>query len=155
MKTCSMCRQAKALSEFHKNKRTKDGHSSRCKECAKSVTRDWYSKNPERAKASSLQSRKNNPDSYWRRYYKRQYGITLERYEEMLAQQGGVCAMCKKECRTRDRLSVDHNHSCCPGGTSCGQCVRGLLCMRCNQGIGHLGDSIDLLQAAIDYLTES
>lgn len=59
------------------------------------------------------------------------FGITVERYEEMLARQGGVCAICKRRPGKR-RLAVDHDHSCCPGRRSCGKCVRGLLCKACN-----------------------
>jgi hypothetical protein len=59
------------------------------------------------------------------------YGITLDRYNEILEFQGGTCAY--PNCNTsREKngnyLSVDHNHACCPGSRSCGKCVRGLLC---------------------------
>lgn len=153
MKTCGMCGQPKDLSDFHRNKTTKDGRTSRCKECAKATTREWYSKNTEKAKASAIKARKSNPDAYWRRYYKRQYGITLERYQELLLVQGGVCAICGRECGSRGRLAVDHDHKCCPGNTSCGKCVRGLLCARCNQGIGHMEDDAARLRRAADYLS--
>lgn len=67
------------------------------------------------------------------------YGITIEDYEEVLEAQGGVCAICKKpETSTNAKtglvypLAQDHNHSCCPGKKTCGECRRGLLCTRCN-----------------------
>lgn len=49
----------------------------------------------------------------------------------MLQEQGGVCAICKQPPR-RNKLHVDHDHSCCPGKRSCGRCIRGLLCASCN-----------------------
>jgi hypothetical protein len=54
------------------------------------------------------------------------YGITAEQYEALFAAQDGRCWICRR--KSNKRLSVDHDHSCCAGPTSCGQCVRGLLC---------------------------
>jgi hypothetical protein len=82
-----------------------------------------------------------------RRYYK----ISVEEYDAMLTAQDSVCACCKcAETRTVKgtgkikTLAVDHCHAT-------GK-VRGLLCGRCNQGMGHFKDSPALLRAAITYL---
>lgn len=57
-------------------------------------------------------------------------------------------------CGQATRLHIDHDHSCCPDrGQSCGKCVRGALCSNCNTGIGLLSDNVELLKAAIKYLT--
>lgn len=61
----------------------------------------------------------------------RRYNITVEQYDRMLADQGGVCAICKKP-PVKNRLHVDHDHACCDRGGSCGKCIRGLLCTSCN-----------------------
>lgn len=52
----------------------------------------------------------------------------------------------------RNNLALDHDHACCPNSHSCGSCLRGLLCVRCNSGIGYLGDDAERLLAAADYL---
>lgn len=69
------------------------------------------------------------------------YSITLEQYEEILAAQGGVCAIEGCEQSVGDTagraLQVDHDHNCCPG-RSCGKCIRGLLCKRHNRIVGYL-----------------
>lgn len=80
------------------------------------------------------------------------YGLTAKQYDEMIEAQGG-CAICH-ESVPKGRQHVDHDHSCCPGQTSCGACVRGILCDTCNVGLGMFSDDIQRLQAAIDYLKE-
>lgn len=81
---------------------------------------------------------------------RRKYGLTVERYGEILTGQGGVCACCRgvethvhKSGKLKD-LAVDHDHAT---GT-----VRGLLCFNCNSGIGRLKDDPALLRAAAAYL---
>lgn len=82
----------------------------------------------------------------------RQYGISVDRYEEMLTAQGGGCAICQRPEGTTS-LHIDHDHSCCPERKkSCGNCIRGLLCEDCNRAIGMLQDSPRLLVNAIGYL---
>lgn len=78
-------------------------------------------------------------------------GISQERFDSMMIEQGGSCAICFKAL-TPPTANIDHDHSCCPGKRSCGKCVRGLLCQGCNYGIGHFADSITNMQSAIDYL---
>lgn len=86
-------------------------------------------------------------------HLKRTYGMTLERYRAMLASQDGKCAICPALPREDRALDVDHDHSCCPGSTSCGKCVRGLLCERCNVLLGRAADSANLLMGCATYLT--
>ena len=73
----------------------------------------------------------------------RLYGLTLEAYQDLFARQGGVCAICGAPPGNR-ALAVDHDHGS-------GE-VRGLLCTRCNVGIGGFRDDPELLAAAIAYL---
>lgn len=87
----------------------------------------------------------------------RRFGVTPERYAQMLQAQADVCAICRKpETVERNgrvlRLAVDHDHSCCAGDSSCGACVRALICTRCNRGIGTFGDDPAALRAAADYV---
>jgi len=83
----------------------------------------------------------------------RRYKLTPDDYDTMLAIQGGGCAICGRVAGEATRLFVDHDHACCPARVStCGKCVRGLLCASCNPLLGRAGDSIEWLQRAIDYL---
>ena len=70
-------------------------------------------------------------------------GITLEQYDQMLAAQKGLCAICE-EPPDHARLFIDHCHKT-------GK-VRGLLCSVCNRGLGHFRDRVDLFLSAVSYL---
>lgn len=82
---------------------------------------------------------------------KKTFGITLDDYESMLDGQNSVCAICGKPESTIhsvtkqvQNMAVDHCHET-------GK-IRGLLCSKCNTGLGSFKDSKKLLQAAINYL---
>jgi hypothetical protein len=52
----------------------------------------------------------------------------------------------------RYNFALDHDHSCCPGPFSCGQCLRGLLCQRCNTGLGFLQDDLTIILGMAKYV---
>lgn len=63
------------------------------------------------------------------------YKLTEERFWRIFWMQGGHCAICERT--TPDPYwCVDHDHSCCSGKTSCGRCIRGILCFGCNRRLG-------------------
>ena len=66
------------------------------------------------------------------------YHLTPARYDEMLRLQENKCSCCGREFGpSREmRPCVDHDHRCCSGRTSCGTCVRSLLCRWCNRLVG-------------------
>jgi hypothetical protein len=104
--------------------------------------------------------RKTHPDLAKDMKLKEVHNISLDDYKRVLKEQGGVCAICgdqngRVDPRTGKRmmLSVDHDHTCCPKKYSCGDCFRGLLCNRCNMGLGHFNDDPQLMFRAISYLT--
>lgn len=72
------------------------------------------------------------------------FGITPERYDEMLVEQSGRCYLCEEP--LRGGVHIDHDHRCCPGNKSCGKCIRGLACQKCNQGVGQFGDDPDRME---------
>lgn len=87
-------------------------------------------------------------------YYRlRRYGLTQERYDELWQKQGGKCGVCQKAFesivyegpkRSRTPINVDHCHTT--------GVVRGLVCSKCNFGLGYL-DNFDWTENAIRYLT--
>lgn len=75
----------------------------------------------------------------------RDYGLTPDAYYELLERQNRVCAICDEPDTTaKGILSVDHCHET--------QRVRGLLCHRCNVGLGHFKDDPALLMRAVEYI---
>jgi Recombination endonuclease VII len=81
------------------------------------------------------------------------YNLTPAEFERKAVEQSYVCAICGGT-NGKMALSVDHDHKCCAGNTSCGKCVRKLLCRRCNTALGLVSDRIDLLLKLIQYLKE-
>ena len=80
-------------------------------------------------------------------YYRKKYGIGIEDYNRMFAEQEGCCAICgKHQTEEEKRLSVDHCHET--------GAVRGLLCRKCNTGLGVFRDDPALLTIAIAYLQQ-
>lgn len=75
------------------------------------------------------------------------YHLTPDDYQRLVDEQGGVCAICGSAPPEDRRLQVDHDHSCCPGHRSCGLCVRGLLCAKCNTGLATIEREGWLVQA--------
>lgn len=74
--------------------------------------------------------------------------IPKEHYEALLQAQNYSCAICGINAEeTKQGLAVDHNHAT--------DQVRGLLCMRCNVGLGYFKDNINSLNQAINYLLKS
>lgn len=82
------------------------------------------------------------------------YSLTVEEFEAIYSYQNGACAACRSPFTEAkmEKPHVDHDHSCCAGLRSCGNCVRGLLCGRCNMVAGWSKDSPDLVQDVADYL---
>ena len=129
MKVCSKCNVGKPVSEYH----TQHGKPRpECKQCRSEYRRASYRRNKAREDA-------NNREVALRL----KYGIDSREYNAMLERQGGCCAICNTK-PTSKRLAVDHCHTT--------GAVRGLLCDRCNRGLGYFKDSIASLKAAADYL---
>jgi len=112
-----------------------------------------------RAAAGSRRYRRANKDEineHWRGKYRtdpefrervkeRARQISNDAYDVLFARQGGVCAICKK--KYHRRLHADHCHVT-------GK-LRGLLCSKCNTGLGLYNDDADRLLAAVAYLVAS
>lgn len=73
---------------------------------------------------------------------KKKYNLTYKIYLKMVDKSNGLCEICK----TESFKVIDHCHTT-------GK-VRGLLCVRCNYGIGYFKDNKQSLSNAIEYLNK-
>lgn len=116
--------------------------ATRCQDCAEI----------ERGKTKAVKravKRKDDPAKHSRKDFiadlKKNYGLTLEQFQALYDSQDGCCAVCGiHESNFKRGLHVDHCHKS-------GQ-VRGILCTRCNPGLGYFEDSVEKLEMAITYL---
>ena len=123
MKTCK-CKHCDSVFVPKKMARKFDYCSSKCRGA------DHYQKTKEHQRCKALQKK---------------FGITLEDYNQMFADQEGHCAICGvHQLDVSLTFAVDHDHKT-------GE-VRGLLCRHCNVGLGHFRDDTTLLAKAIAYL---
>lgn len=142
---CSKCLATKDLSKFFPlyGKRVKPGTvSSWCKTCHTAAGKLYKQTNAEARKRYAEQRRR------W--HFKKKFGITVEQYDQMLANQGGLFALCRTDRRTINthgtlrKLAIDHDHET-------GR-VRALLCETCNRGLGLMRDDPALLRAGATYI---
>src|SRR6202521_5388513 len=101
---------------------------NQCGKCKSSKQKEWGNKNYNKEEHKLSRN-----------------GTNLFQYYLMLCAQNGVCAVCKEPPPKDQRLCIDHDHLCCAGFKSCGKCVRGLLCHRCNTSLGKFEDNIQIL----------
>ncbi len=142
---CSKCGVVKPEDEFrpYRGKGLAPRRKRRCKQCHSGQQQAWFDAHPGYWKEyrDPAEHRKAQLE-YWNRdgKYKR-YGITAVQYVEQVHAQESKCAICQDFV---DPPHVDHCHET--------KRVRGLLCGKCNRGLGMFSDSPEKLRAAADYL---
>lgn len=159
---CSKCKKSKTLDAFSASIRTKG--CGQCRPCKLLIKKEMKEKNPEKLKLQNrLLKRKkylNNPKKFleynrtWRKEnkhlvrqanLKKAYGLDLLTYKKILGKQNNACGICGvKNNSNLKSLFVDHCHAT-------GK-IRGILCQKCNTGLGFLGDNIQSIKNVLTYL---
>lgn len=119
-----------------------------CRPCRNRERLEAKRRDPEKWKRQSAEEYQRNERNRRDRDLRRKYGITIEDYDRMLAEQNGLCAVCRVVDHGRGpgtRLNVDHCHT--------SGAVRGLLCAACNKGLGNFRDEPAIMTRAIAYLS--
>ena len=181
MKVCTDCKTTKPFSQFSKNKLMKDGYQNSCKACQKAredakgtISKDeaivFYKAVIESGKEFTCKccgDTSTAENFYYQRAhgkikintskcrdcqkeYQRRKAFPTASYEDLLKKQHGMCAICGVQekdyiAKHGKKFAIDHNHKT-------GQ-IRGLLCCKCNRGLGYFQDSITNLENAIAYLS--
>ncbi len=109
--------------------RAEFGKRSYCKPCHNDWQKEYYAKDKRRARVAVARST---------------YGLTEEQLIALEDSHQGLCGICNRPCPANNNLSIDHCHET-------GK-VRGLLCRRCNSGLGMFDDSPEFLRLAALYL---
>lgn len=122
-----------------------EGHKTEVQD----ARRQYYAANKEKIRESRREYQQANLEKVAARRRLTNYGMTEYDWNRMNEAQGEACKICLKHelhgpTQASKPLHVDHDHKT-------GK-VRGLLCQRCNRGLGHFFDSPDILFAAAQYL---
>jgi recombination endonuclease VII len=125
VKRCSDCGKTKPLTDFPRNKNSRDGVHCHCKPC-------------HNARGRETRQRLYGGSRHY--HLRRKYGMGAAEVQALLDAQGGICPVCLK----RPATQVDHDHKT-------GR-VRGVLCLYCNAAMGAFHDDPDLIAKAIAYL---
>ena len=133
IKYCRYCGQNKPSAHFSPHPTTTDRLNNKCKDCVRVYNKLRHAKRT-REELDLINAKRRANRNTWKtdrkKHFKRSYGITIEDYETMFANQNGVCKICQKTCKSGKNLAVDHCHKT-------GK-VRGLLCATCNTSLGRI-----------------
>jgi hypothetical protein len=145
VKVCKVHGELKLLDCVPRPMKTK--MSYKCRLCKNEKSKEYKKKNAD----AVLNSHKIYNEKFSKRNNLKKYGLTVEDYYEMLRVQNYACYICKlpettinSKYKKLHDLGVDHCHKT--------NKVRGLLCQKCNRGLGYFNDSIEILKSAIIYL---
>ncbi len=151
-KICTKCKKQKSFSEFAKDKSRKDGCYPQCKKCKRKKYKEY----------SQQLEAKRRKRKYMKKYDAKRklevkeknlinkYGMTLKEWNKMFQKQKGECAICGiHQSELHWGLCVDHNHKT--------GYIRGLLCHKCNDGMGRLraDEGTHILEQAINYIKKN
>jgi hypothetical protein len=142
------------------------------KDVIKQRSREWHHNNLEKAKLKAKEYYINNKlkvceasrnwaidnptkrqKIYRKCHLKTMFNMTLEDFDLLFETQDYKCAICGSLEPKGKNWQIDHDHSCCLGRTSCGKCVRGILCAPCNWALGLFNENVETMEKAIKYVT--
>lgn len=154
-KWCTRGKHMVPIDGFHNDRGSIDGKQQWCKECQAQRQREdrenraayqraWKARNPE------LHQQKARDYHLMRRFK-----MTQRDFDDMLEKQGFACAACGNSDPHGANWHIDHDHACCDGYATCGECVQAILCNPCNTTIGRFNDNPELLYKLAEYIIKT
>ena len=149
---CKTCQKDLPEDSFHNSIGWASGKVPHCKACEKERKRKSYLKEREHRVAKAKEYYWGNREKSRANGIQRRYGLSWDDYLTLFNKQKGCCVICSSplELFGSDKhlvAQVDHCHTT--------NKVRGLLCTKCNTGLGNFRDSPELLKNAARYLKEN
>ena len=132
-KICSGCKVEKPVEDFYKSGSSKDNLYYRCKLCMKN-------------RFLSDDAKENKKEYNRKRSRKNRTGFTQEEFNQKLIEQDYKCAICGTDKPSSINWHADHCHNT--------KQKRGILCQKCNMGLGLFKDNTEALERAIMYLNQ-
>lgn len=136
---CCKCKEVKPHCDFHKDSTAHHRHNLayNCKVCACTASKALHH--------VRMKTDQTYRDTKKNSYLKAKYGITKSDYDKTLLATNS-CEICRESLvRVGSKIHLDHCHKT--------GAVRGVLCSKCNQGLGFFKDSASLLKSAEEYIT--
>ena len=145
-KLCTKCHSEKPITRFHKCVSNRDGRENSCLDCRNySITK---------AHKKLMESMSEEEQFTYKKSIRihRKYKMSIDEFNDRIKFQDNKCAICFIDFSHSSKIYIDHDHACCAGEWSCGMCNRGLLCKKCNWGLGMFNDSPDIIHSAMLYI---
>jgi len=128
---CSVCKETKHISEFFKTKTSLTGYAYACKQCSN--------------KSRNKYAAKVGKDFLNNKAMAKRYSLSIDEVVDLKSIT--TCGICNESLPTRKDKHIDHCHI---SGK-----VRGILCSKCNHGLGLFRDNVTYLQGAISWLKKN
>jgi hypothetical protein len=132
MKTCKKCKIVYPIENFTSNKQNADNRQTSCRMCMAAYKKIQRS-TPDQKEKNKLYGIRNK------------YKLTADEYYKMIARGCDSCG-------SHIGIAIDHDHSCCPKTKTCGNCIRGVLCRRCNTAEGIFKTNPQSIYGLIKYM---
>lgn len=131
-------KEKRMLSKEQKKEYMKKWHQDH-----KEQVKKWYQDNKERLREYNNKYDQEHKEQKKEYRYKKKYNLTLEEIDQLLITQNYKCLICGESLLVNKR-HIDHNYKT-------GK-VRGILCAKCNTGLGQFRDNSELLRKAVVYM---